>query len=43
MQLVAVIDYGMGNLYSVVRALRHEAPADTRIELTDDPDRKSVV
>lgn len=37
MQLVAVIDYGMGNLYSVVRALRHEAPADTRIELTDDP------
>ncbi len=37
METVAVIDYGMGNLHSVVRALRHEAPSDTHILLTDDP------
>lgn len=36
METVAVIDYGMGNLHSVVRALRHEAPAGARILLTDD-------
>lgn len=38
METVAVIDYGMGNLHSVVRALEHESGADQRILLTDDPD-----
>jgi glutamine amidotransferase len=36
MQTVAVIDYGMGNLHSVERALRHEAPAGMRVLLTSD-------
>jgi len=27
MQTVAVIDYGMGNLHSVAKALEHVAPA----------------
>lgn len=36
-QRVAVIDYGMGNLYSVARALEHVAPAGTRIDVTDQP------
>ncbi len=36
MQSVAVIDYGMGNLHSVERALRHEAPPGTHIVLTND-------
>lgn len=36
MQSVAVIDYGMGNLHSVERALRHEAPPGMQIVLTDD-------
>ena len=36
MSLVAVIDYGSGNLFSVVKALQHTAPVDTQIELTDD-------
>jgi len=36
MQSVAVIDYGMGNLHSVERALRHEAPPDTQVLLTSD-------
>ena len=36
MQSVAVIDYGMGNLHSVERALRHEAPAGMQIQLTSD-------
>ncbi|AHE96997.1 imidazole glycerol phosphate synthase subunit HisH [Thioalkalivibrio paradoxus] len=36
MQSVAVIDYGMGNLHSVTRALRHEAPPGTHVLLTDD-------
>lgn len=34
MALVAVIDYGMGNLRSVAKALEHVAPADTRICIT---------
>ncbi|WP_018871584.1 imidazole glycerol phosphate synthase subunit HisH [Thioalkalivibrio sp. ALJ16] len=38
METVAVIDYGMGNLHSVVRALEHEATDAQRILLTDDPD-----
>ena len=37
MQTVAVIDYGMGNLHSVAKALEHEADADTRVVLTADP------
>jgi len=36
MQSVAVIDYGMGNLHSVERALRHEAPPGTQVLLTHD-------
>lgn len=36
MQTVAVIDYGMGNLHSVERALRHVAPAGTQVVLTAD-------
>jgi glutamine amidotransferase len=34
---IAVIDYGMGNLRSVVKALEHVAPAD-QILLSSDPD-----
>lgn len=37
METVAVIDYGMGNLHSVVRALEHEARAGQRVLRTDDP------
>ncbi|WP_018953647.1 imidazole glycerol phosphate synthase subunit HisH [Thioalkalivibrio sulfidiphilus] len=37
MNTVAVVDYGMGNLRSVVKALEHEAPAGTRVLLTDSP------
>jgi imidazole glycerol-phosphate synthase subunit HisH len=35
-QHVAVVDYGMGNLRSVAKALEHVAPAGTRIEVTGD-------
>ncbi|MCG5536218.1 imidazole glycerol phosphate synthase subunit HisH [Ectothiorhodospira mobilis] len=35
MKHVAVVDYGMGNLHSVVRALEHAAPAGMRVHLTD--------
>ncbi|WP_461537201.1 imidazole glycerol phosphate synthase subunit HisH [Spongorhabdus nitratireducens] len=38
METVAVIDYGMGNLHSVAKALEHSAPANTRIVVTPDPD-----
>ena len=38
MSTVAVVDYGMGNLRSVVKAIEHVAPAGTRVVLTDDPD-----
>lgn len=34
MQQVAVIDYGMGNLHSVTKALQHVSDADTKIVLT---------
>lgn len=34
---LAVVDYGMGNLRSVVKALEHVAPAGARVLLTDDP------
>jgi glutamine amidotransferase len=37
-KLVAVIDYGMGNLRSVAKAAEHVAPANTRIIVTHDPD-----
>jgi len=32
---IAVVDYGMGNLRSVARALEHVAPAATRVRITD--------
>jgi len=34
---IAVIDYGMGNLRSVSKALEHVAP-DARVEVTSDPE-----
>ncbi|MGR8935437.1 MAG: imidazole glycerol phosphate synthase subunit HisH [Gammaproteobacteria bacterium] len=34
MSSVAVIDYGMGNLHSIAKALQHVAPAATRINVT---------
>ena len=37
MQTIAVIDYGMGNLHSVVKALEHVAP-DQKIVLTNNLD-----
>ena len=33
---VAVVDFGMGNLRSVARALQHVAP-QARVEISDDP------
>lgn len=39
MQSIAVIDYGMGNLRSVVKALEHVADRNYRVELTSDPAR----
>jgi glutamine amidotransferase len=39
MQTVAVLDYGMSNLRSVVRALESVAENRHRIEVTDDPAR----
>ncbi|WP_018233367.1 imidazole glycerol phosphate synthase subunit HisH [Thioalkalivibrio thiocyanodenitrificans] len=38
MNTVAVVDYGMGNVRSVVKALEHVAPAGTRVSLTDSPE-----
>lgn len=35
---VAIIDYNMGNLHSVARAVTHVATADTQIKITADPD-----
>ncbi|WP_275096337.1 imidazole glycerol phosphate synthase subunit HisH [Sedimenticola hydrogenitrophicus] len=35
---IAVIDYGMGNLRSVSKAIEHVAAADDRIHVTDDPE-----
>ncbi len=37
MTTVAVIDYGMGNLHSVAKALEHVAP-DARVDVTSNPD-----
>jgi glutamine amidotransferase len=39
--LIAVIDYGMGNLHSVASALQHVAP-DAQIEVTSDINRVRV-
>lgn len=38
MSTIAVVDYGMGNLRSVARALEHVAPAGTRVLTTDRAD-----
>ncbi len=38
MSSIAVIDYGMGNLRSVAKALEHVAP-DARVRITQDPAR----
>ncbi len=38
MSLIAIIDYGMGNLRSVSQALSHVADDSTRIEITSDKD-----
>ena len=39
MQITAVIDYGMGNLRSVVNALEHVAGKNHQVILTSDPDQ----
>ena len=39
MQTVAVLDYGMSNLRSVVKALESVAERDSRIEITDRPEQ----
>jgi glutamine amidotransferase len=36
---IAVIDYGMGNLRSVSKAIEHVAGARDKVIVTDDPDR----
>lgn len=38
MQTIAIVDYGMGNLRSVARALEHVAPSE-RVLITADPDQ----
>ena len=46
MSLVAVVDYGMGNLRSVAQALQHVKLDNQEIQITDDPaliDRASRV
>lgn len=37
MNRIAVIDYGMGNLRSVSKAVEHVAGADAEVRVTDDP------
>lgn len=37
-QRVAVLDYGMGNLHSVSKALQHLSDPGDEIRITDDPD-----
>ena len=37
-QRIAIVDYGMGNLRSVQKALAHVAPGD-EVEITSDPER----
>jgi glutamine amidotransferase len=36
-QRIAVIDYGMGNLHSVAKAIEHVAARGDRVRVTDDP------
>ncbi|MEE9352382.1 MAG: imidazole glycerol phosphate synthase subunit HisH [Thiotrichaceae bacterium] len=36
MSLIAIIDYGMGNLRSVSQALNHVAPSSVTVEITSD-------
>ncbi|MGI9303080.1 MAG: imidazole glycerol phosphate synthase subunit HisH [Gammaproteobacteria bacterium] len=36
---IAIIDYGMGNLRSVSKALEHVADHDARVEITSDPEK----
>jgi len=36
MSIVAVVDYGMGNLRSVAKALEHELPAGMEVQVTAD-------
>jgi len=38
MNTIAVIDYGMGNLRSVAKALEHVVPDGTRVEVTSSPE-----
>ena len=37
-QRIAVIDYGMGNLHSVAKAIEHVAGPAGQVRVTDDPD-----
>ncbi len=37
-QRIAVIDYGMGNLHSVAKAIEHVAGPADQVRVTDDPD-----
>jgi len=37
-KLVAVVDYGMGNLRSVAKAAEHVAPAHTQVIITQNPE-----
>ena len=37
MSTIAIIDYGMGNLHSIAKAVEHVA-ADTRVQVSSDPD-----
>lgn len=38
MQKIAIIDYNMGNLHSVERAVSHAAAGNARVAITSDPD-----
>ena len=37
MSTIAIIDYGMGNLHSIAKAVEHVAE-DTRVQISSDPD-----
>ncbi|WP_407275886.1 imidazole glycerol phosphate synthase subunit HisH [Halothiobacillus sp. DCM-1] len=36
-ELIVVVDYGMGNLRSVAKAIEHVAPQGSAVQVTDDP------
>lgn len=36
METIVIVDYGMGNLRSVAKAIEHVAPAGTTVRVTDD-------